>query len=176
MKSHIGPLILILLAFGCEKPSPYAQQGRYCESGAGSGMYGRVHIMAVRGNKLGPTGAIVGPVEHVLYVAISLPGPQTGAGGHSEAGITRSSWTWTFSLVSGAAVLVDIEWDRVTDVVTLAGRRFDRGAGNVFLIEVDGKGTLIPRQNSKVRTELLPDGEEARVIEEEFPHLAPALR
>jgi hypothetical protein len=70
---------------------------------------------------------------------------------------------------------VHVEWDRVADVVVVAGRRFDRGSGNVFLVEVDEKGVLTPRQNSKVRTGLVPDGDEARVVQEEFPHLATAL-
>jgi hypothetical protein len=173
--ARIGPLILILVALGCEEPPSAGQQGVYCDSGGPSGMFGRVHIMTVCGNKLGSSGEIIGPMEHVFYVATSLPGPRVGGGGSSESGPTRSIWKETHELESGRTVRVHVEWDRVRDVVTLAGRKFDRKAGNVLLVEVDAGGTQTSRQNSKVRSERVPEREESRVLKEEFPHLAPAL-
>lgn len=134
-----------------------------------------MHITTVRGNKLGPSGEIAGPLEHVLYLATSLPEQHWGSSGGSESGETRSVWSIGIRSKSGGGIHVEIVWDRAADVVMIEGKRFDRAAGNVFLIENDAKGSPVFRQNSKVRSERVPEGGEARVLEEEFPHLAPAL-
>ena len=170
-------IALSWLILGCNKPPQDTQLGLYCQSGSSSRTVGRVHITTATGNKLDPNGFIIGPEETVLYVAVSLPERETGSGGSAglDAGPTKSTLSEAFRFKSGLSAQVDIEWDRAKDSVRVEGRSFLRASGNVFLIEIDGRGAIKVSQNSKVRSERVPEGDESRVIKEEFPHLARAL-
>ena len=170
-------IALSWLVLGCNKLSPDTQLGLYSHNGSSSGTVGRVHITTATGHKLDPNGFIIGPEENVLYIAVSLPERETGSGGSAglDAGPTKSTLSEAFRFKSGLSAQVDIEWDRVKDSVKVEGRSFLRASGNVFLIEIDGRGAIKVSQNSKVRSERVPEGDESRVIKEEFLQLAPAL-
>jgi hypothetical protein len=179
MKARTGALILALLALGCRRPPPdlqNAQGGRYSAIGESSATFGRVHITTVCGNKLDPSGGIVGPLENVLYFAVSLPESHEGSSWMAKSEATRTVWYLGHAPKTGGGIHVEVVWNRAADVVIIEGKRFDRSAGNVFLIETVGHGYPVFHQNSKVRSERVPEGQEARVVDEEFPHLASFLK
>jgi len=166
----VGTVLLGLVACGREE-STNAQRDQFAESGSSTRTYRNMEITAVRGNSLGRQGEIVGPQQHLLFFAVCWPKGISweSAGSSSEAGATKSVWSCSYQLGKGLSVKIGIEWDRVADAVSIEGKRFNRDAGNVFMIEIDARGAVTARQNAKVRSALLPDGEEVRLVLEEFP-------
>jgi len=170
----LSACFLVLCLVACfTKDETNAQTGKFAESGASTRTFQNVQITAVRGTSLGARGEIVGPLQHLLFLAHRFPKGTSLDNAHeaSEAGPTKSAWTFSFAFVGGLFVKSEIEWDRVKDEVTIAGRRFSRGVGNAFLIDIDAKGAITAHQSATVRTKLLPDGEEGRLISEEFPKI-----
>lgn len=137
----LGPMrfgrIIVAIAI-CAVSCLGAQESKYANSGnretavlPGVGL-----ILISRGAALRDS-AVVGGEENLLYVLVVCPGIEGGStGGGSNIGRFTSEY-WDKWSTSAGEISLAYSWNRVTDTVHIAGREFDRGHGNAFVVRRD---------------------------------------
>ncbi len=147
---------IALCAAGCGG----AQEGKYANSGNRevAVLPGVGSILIARGAALRDS-AIVGPEENLLYVLVVCPGLEGGStGGRSNVGRFTSEY-WRRWSTSAGEISLAFSWNRVTDTVHIAGREYDRGHGNAFVVRRDAAtGAWSAYQVSRDRSAAHPGG------------------
>jgi hypothetical protein len=125
------------------------QLGKYTVSSAGFNLlepeFGMIAID--RGNRWGASS----PDENLLCIVALCPGAKCRPPSDSSSAdvMFTSSRRYSWTTESGKLAF-SYRWNRSTDAVEIAGSRFSRAAGNVFIARCDGHGAWRVQQLSNI--------------------------
>jgi hypothetical protein len=100
-----------------------------------------------------------------LWPGVSVHTPNSSSQSMGNFVSSQSGWWSTDS----GSVSFSYSWNRIFDSVSIAGHRFDRGAGNTFVVRHDSEGHLSVRQLSDI-SGAANASEALQQIKRQMPH------
>jgi hypothetical protein len=142
------PIACSLLAIALFVAGCGGQRGQFVSSGVKSSAFSTTtgYIEIVRGNRATAFGRTEGPEQNLLYLIIICPDVQVRGSQERvshDTYATELSHVWT---TEAGNVSVRVLWDRRRDEVRIAGARFSRKKGNVFLVRRQQNGDFAGQQ------------------------------
>ena len=104
------------------------------------------NLTIVPGNALSDDGRTMGPQQNLLYLLVVCPemsASKHGTGTTFGRSVNTYSSFWE---TAKGKVSVPVDWNKVTDIVTIDRRKFRRETGNVFVIVRQPSGAITTRQ------------------------------
>lgn len=138
--SVLSIVVVVLAVIGCGRTKFNAPSGGSVELSTYNGF-----LWIIPGNPVLDDGAM-GAQQNLLHLLVVCPdlaasekGTESRHGGRVNSYVSR----WG---TSAGPVVVAIDWDKRADTVTVGGKVFGRGTGNVFIVKRERGGTLSPTQ------------------------------
>ncbi|SRR6266498_5036836 len=97
------------------------------------------------------SGVIVDPHAEFCCVLVVLPGRRGGLSSSKDEDVGRSTHsTYTFRTDTGQ-ISFEYSWERYNDIVDIAGGRYSRAAGNLFVARYQPTGQWTVQQLGTIR-------------------------
>jgi hypothetical protein len=153
MRTPFAILLFLLPIAGCDMSGAkfIAPSSRGVELASHNGF-----LLTIPGSKLLEDGTM-GTSQNVLYLLVVCPDLTASAKGRgTDHGRRINTYICNWETPRGS-VSVSIAWDKRADTVTIGGKTFTRGSGNVFVVKRERTGDLSPLQLPSIGSDVGPE-------------------